>query len=242
MSEEELIPCPQLDKKYIETLVGTKIKNLNLYQRAFTHKSALKKYQLDDDYETREFMGDSVLGFVITKYLFDRYADQKEGFLTRARTKIVRSQTLAGFAKKLGLGNLILMDDKGIRNNWNNNPTILEDCFEALVGAIYLDLGMIYARDFILNILSSYDVSLEDDNYKDQVMRYCQSMKQKIPEYPVVSHDNGVFCVQLVMNNIVYGCGYAKTKKEAEQNAAYITLKTLNLKIPKHASGGAEAP
>jgi ribonuclease-3 len=240
MSEDELVPCPEFNRKHIETLVGTKIKNLNLYTRAFTHKSALKKYQLEDDYETLEFMGDSVLGFVITKYLFDRYADKKEGFLTRARTKIVRSQTLAGFAKKLGLGDLILMDDKGIRNNWNNNPKILEDCFEALVGAIYLDLGMIYARDFILNVIDTHDISLEDDNYKDQVMRYCQSQKQKIPEYPVVSHENGIFCVQLVMNDIVYGCGYAKTKKEAEQNAAFITLKTLNLKIPKHASSSSE--
>jgi ribonuclease III len=242
MSDDELVPCPEFNRAQIESLVGTKIKNLNLYIRAFTHKSALKKYQLTDDYETLEFMGDSVLGFVITKYLFDRYSDKKEGFLTRARTKIVRSQTLADFARKLNLGSLILMDDKGTRNNWNNNPKILEDCFEAFVGAIYLDLGMVHARDFILNILNTHDISLEDDNYKDQVMRYCQALKQKLPEYTVVSHENGIFCVQLMMNDIVYGCGYAKTKKEAEQNAAFITLKTLNLKIPKHASSGAETP
>lgn len=240
MSDEDLVPCPEFDRKHIETLVGTKIKNLNLYIRAFTHKSALKKYELSDDYETLEFMGDSVLGFVITKYLFDRYSDKKEGFLTRARTKIVRSQTLAEFAKKLNLGSLILMDDKGVRNNWNNNPKILEDCFEAFVGAIYLDLGIVHARDFILNILETHDISLEDDNYKDQVMRYCQAQKHTLPEYTVVSHENGIFCIQLMMNDIVYGCGYAKTKKEAEQNAAFITLKTLNLKIPKHASGCTE--
>jgi ribonuclease-3 len=228
-------------KNNIESLVGTKIKNLNLYIRALTHKSALKKYEhLTDDYETLEFMGDSVLGFVITKWLFDKYEDQKEGFLTRARTKIVRSETLAGFGKQLGLGSLILMDDKGIRNNWNNNPKILEDCFEALIGAIYLDLGMIHARNFILNIIEHAHISLVDDNYKDQIMRYCQALKLPAPEYNVVSLQHGIFCIQLIMNGMVCGIGEATTKKQAEQHAAYMALKTMNLSIPNYASKGPE--
>jgi ribonuclease-3 len=90
----------------IENLVGTKIKNLSLYQRAFTHKSALKEYeQFNDSFETLEFMGDSVLGFIITKFLFDRFEKRQEGFLTKARTKLVRSETLAEIATKLGLNN-----------------------------------------------------------------------------------------------------------------------------------------
>ena len=85
-----------VDKDQIEQLVGTKIKNLSLYQRAFTHKSALKEYEnLTESFETLEFMGDSVLGFIITKFLFDRYEERQEGFLTKARTKLVRSETLA---------------------------------------------------------------------------------------------------------------------------------------------------
>jgi len=228
-----------IDKSKIESIVGTKIKNLNLYIRALTHKSALKKYEnLTDDYETLEFMGDSVLGFVITKWLFDKYEHHKEGFLTRARTKIVRSETLAGFAKHLGIGDLILMDDKGIRNNWNNNPKILEDCFEALVGAIYLDLGMIQARDFVLRIIENANVSLIDDNYKDQIMRYCQALKLPAPEYQIVTFHQGVFHIQLVMSGIVCGHGEANTKKQAEQNAAHMALKTMNLTIPNYASKG----
>lgn len=233
-SPEPLIEPPEFDRKKIEKLVGTKIKNLNLYVRAFTHKSALKKYRLDGDYETLEFMGDSVLGFVITKYLFDLYEDQKEGFLTRARTQIVRSQTLAGFARELQLGQLILMDDKGILNNWNNNPKILEDCFEALIGAIYLDLGMVHAKNFILDIIKRADLSFIDDNYKDQIMRYCQANKLPAPEYTVEAHTNGTFCVSLKINNVDCGCGYATTKKQAQQNVALLALKTMNLQIPKH--------
>jgi ribonuclease-3 len=119
----------------IENLVGTKIKNLSFYQRAFTHKSALKEYeQCKESFETLEFMGDSVLGFIITKFLFDRFESRQEGFLTKARTKLVRSETLADIALKLGLNKLVLMDEKGIRNGWNNNPKILEDVFEGPCG------------------------------------------------------------------------------------------------------------
>ena len=136
-----------VDKTRIEELVGTKIKNLDLYQRAFTHKSALKEYeQFTESFETLEFIGDSVLGFVITKFLFDRYESRQEGFLTKARTKLVRGETLAKIANTLNLNELVIMDEKGMRNQWNNNPKILEDVFEALIGAIYMDIGLIHAK------------------------------------------------------------------------------------------------
>ena len=101
-----------LTKERAEQLVGTKIKNLDLYQKAFTHKSALKEYaQFTESFETLEFIGDSVLGFVITKFLFDRYESRQEGFLTKARTKLVRGETLAHIANQLGLQNYIIMDE-----------------------------------------------------------------------------------------------------------------------------------
>jgi ribonuclease-3 len=110
----ELTPAPKISRDVIHNLIGTKIKNIELYQRAFTHKSALKRYTgLDGSYETLEFMGDSVLGFVITKHLFDRHEKQQEGFLTKARTKMVRGRTLCEISKVLGLDKLILMDEKG---------------------------------------------------------------------------------------------------------------------------------
>jgi ribonuclease-3 len=230
-----LIEAPQMDRSKIEQLVGTKVKNLSLYTRAFTHKSALKKYKFESDNETLEFMGDSVLGFVITKYLFDKFEDRKEGFMTRARTQLVRSQTLAGFAKMLNLGDFIFMDDKGISNNWNNNTKVLEDCFEALVGAIYLDIGMVHAKNFILGVIQKSGFQFQEDhNYKDQIMRYCQAHKITSPEYCVSGNFNGVFGVTLMVDGLVWGCGYASTKKQAEQNAAQIAIKTMKLQIPKH--------
>ena len=224
---EVVPPPPVLHRDKVNSLVGTKIKNLALYQRAFTHKSALKRYcGLTGSYETLEFMGDSVLGFIITKYLFDLYEEKQEGFLTKARTKMVRGKTLCEISKNLGLHKLIIMDEKGERNGWVTNDNIMEDVFEALVGAIYLDLGMVHAKNFVLGVFAKFETSLEDDNYKDQLMRWCQVLKVPLPEYNVLNHSNGIFSIQVVVDGLDCGCGFATTKKEAEQNAAQIVLKT----------------
>jgi ribonuclease-3 len=217
-----------VSKEQIEQLIGTKIKDLTFYQKAFTHKSALKEYeQFNESFETLEFMGDSVLGFIITKFLFDRHESKQEGFLTKARTKLVRSETLADIALKLGLNKLVLMDEKGMRNTWNNNPKILEDVFEALVGAIYMDLGLLHAKQFVLRIYQDpkyVDLNsiMVDDNYKDHLMRYCQVNNLPLPEYRVIAHEDGVFFIDAMINNQYAGRGYAKSKKQAEQNAAMI--------------------
>tara|TARA_B110000483_G_scaffold27264_2_gene32916 strand:+ start:722 stop:1414 length:693 start_codon:yes stop_codon:yes gene_type:complete len=222
-----------VSKEQIEQLIDTKIKDLSLYQRAFTHKSALKEYeQFTESFETLEFMGDSVLGFIITKFLFDRHEEKQEGFLTKARTKLVRSETLADIALKLGLNDIVIMDEKGMRNSWNNNPKILEDVFEALVGAIYMDLGLLHAKQFVLRIYQDpkyIDLNsiMIDDNFKDKLMRYCQVNNLPLPEYRVVSHEDGVFFIDAIVNNQFAGRGYAKSKKQAEQHAAMIFFQQL---------------
>lgn len=215
-----------IDKESVDTLVGTKITNLDLYQKAFTHKSALKENEnLKGSFETLEFIGDSVLGFVITKFLYDRYEKHQEGFLTKARTKLVRGETLAGIATKLGLYKWIQMDEKGMRNNWNHNPKILEDVFESLIGAIYMDLGLLHAKEFILRIYNDPEfVNLQsimvDDNFKDHLMRYCQSNGLQLPVYTIAAHENGVFYINVFVDNVCVGSGCAKNKKQAEQYAA----------------------
>ena len=226
-----------IDKAQVEQVVGTKIKNLSLYQRAFTHKSALKEYEhLTESFETLEFIGDSVLGFVITKYLFDRYENKQEGFLTKARTKLVRGETLAHIANHLGLGKYVIMDEKGMRNNWNTNVKILEDVFEALVGALYMDIGLIHAKEFILRLYQDPDVIdmgtiMIDDNYKDHLMRYCQVNNWELPDYRVSGHHEGIFYIDIYVQNSFFARGAARSKKQAEQNAArnyFQALSTYN--------------
>jgi ribonuclease III len=215
-----------LTKERAEQLVGTKIKNLDLYQKAFTHKSALKEYErFAESFETLEFIGDSVLGFVITKFLFDRYESKQEGFLTKARTKLVRGETLAKIANSLNLNELVIMDEKGMRNGWNNNPKILEDVFEALIGAIYMDIGLIHAKEFILRIYQDSNIVdmnsiMIDDNFKDHLMRHCQVNNWPLPDYRVAAHHEGLFYIDIYINNGFVARGIAKSKKQAEQNAA----------------------
>jgi ribonuclease III len=222
-----LIDPPLLPRDVLSTLVGTKVKNTELYRRAFTHVSALKRYKgLTGSYETLEFMGDSVLGFVITKHLFDQYEKEQEGFLTKARTKMVRGKTLCEISKKLGFDQFILMDEKGIRNNWNTNANILEDVFEAFVGAVYLDLGMVYAKQFILNSFEKIEINLTDDNYKDQLMRLCQVLQLGPPDFELTGKSGDQFFITVKIDGMPGGCGFSTTKKQAEQNAAEIVLKT----------------
>ena len=220
-------------KPQIEQLVGTKIKNLDLYQKAFTHKSALKEYeQLNESFETLEFIGDSVLGFVITKFLFDQYESKQEGFLTKARTKLVRGETLANIAKILGLEKMVVMDEKGMRNGWNNNPKILEDVFEALIGALYMDLGLLHAKEFVLRIYNDpkyidLNLIMIDDNFKDHLMRYCKLNNWQLPEYRVSGHHEGIFYIDIYVNGQFMSRGAAKSKKQAEQNAAKLFFEQL---------------
>lgn len=222
-----------IDKVRAEQLVGTKIKNLDLYQKAFTHKSALKEYeQFTESFETLEFIGDSVLGFVITKFLFDRFEKRQEGFLTKARTKLVRGETLARIANALGLNELVIMDEKGMRNGWNNNPKILEDVFEALIGAIYMDIGLIHAKEFILRIyqnpkLVDMNSIMIDDNFKDHLMRHCQVNNWPLPDYRVSAHHEGLFYIDIYINNTFCSRGVAKSKKQAEQNAAQMYFQVM---------------
>jgi len=190
------------DKACIEKLVGTKIKNLDLYQKAFTHKSALKEYEnMNESFETLEFIGDSVLGFVITKFLFDQYESRQEGFLTKARTKLVRGETLAKIAKILGLDKLVIMDEKGMRNGWNNNPKILEDVFEALIGAIYMDIGLLHAKEFVLRIYNDpkyidMNLIMVDDTLRSS--HAILSVTLALPEYRVAGHHE-VFSISTFM-------------------------------------------
>ena len=178
-------------------------------------------------------MGDSVLGFIITKMLFDKYEEHQEGFLTKARTKLVRGNTLAHIARHLNLGKWILMDDKGTRNGWNYNEKILEDAFEALIGAIYMDLGLLHTKQFVLRIYNDNSIInmkqiMVDDNFKDKLMRFCQQSKYDLPQYPVEYYEDNLFCVSVIVNDIVIATGKAKSKKQAEQNAARLCLERLH--------------
>jgi ribonuclease-3 len=216
-----------IQREELESIINFKCQDISLYQTAFIHKSALKECpQLGDSYERLEFIGDSVVNFVVGKYLFDRYSSKKEGFLTRIRTKIVSGKCLSDMSKNLGLYRYVFMDQKGIRNNWNENDRICEDVFEALVGAIYLDAGMIAAREFVVACMDrfvNFEDIMQDTNYKDIIMRWTQANGMPLPEYTARElRENGVrvFEVNCFVNFVNCGRARAFNKKDAEQLAA----------------------
>jgi ribonuclease-3 len=224
------LPLHQHD---IERITGIPVVSFGPYVTAFTHKSACGPN--DDSYERMEFVGDSVLNFVVAKYLFDNFPGKDEGFLTRLRTKLVSGKFLSTLAWKMGLQNLIVMNQKALSRGWNANHRILEDVFEALVGAVYLDLGMIAARDFILTTIrqhADFNDVMVDTNHKDRLSRHLRKLGVAPATFAVVHESGGanaLFVVEATTGDAVIGRGEAKTKRDAEQHASRDALRRLGV-------------
>lgn len=219
----------------IEKILNMRVRDITLYQEALLHKSAVKLYNASRSNERLEFVGDSVLNFIIAKYLYDNYPDENEGFMTKLRTRLVSGKCLSQIAKNMGLQHHIRMNEKALRQTWNENARILEDALESLIGAIYLDQGLYITIQFILSQMRQnvdFDEILTDTNYKDILMRYTQMKGIKLPVYNLI-HEDGPnhsksFMVEVIVDDKSIGNGYGKSKKAAEQNAAHQAL--LHLK------------
>lgn len=245
-SENEIsLDVPHISKEKLEKIASMKINNCSLYRRALVHKSIQKLVKnskgdvqdyLKESNERLEFVGDSILGAVIADYLYKKYPDKNEGYLTKYRTRIVKGKTLAFFAEKIGIKDNILMSRQVISMNGLENKRFLEDAFESFIGAIYYDKGFDAAKKFILNVLEKFlDESkiLKDDNYKDLLLRYAQFIKTQHPEYNTIKEQgqphNRQFVVEVRLFGERQGKGIAKIKKEAEQLAAKEAIKRLNI-------------
>ena len=238
---------PHVTRDEIQLIIKMKVKNISHYQRALVHKSihkAVKRYQGTDiqEYiiqhnERLEFLGDSVLSLIVANYLFHKYPDQDEGFLTRIKTKLVNGTQLAKLAKSINLGKYILMSNHVQNIKGRDSQKILEDAFEALLAAIFNDLGFDAVNSFVLNIIEGLDFNeiLVEDNYKDLLLRYAQhdKIKPSTPDYILISTDgpphNRIFTVAVIINEIQHCQGTGKSKKQAEQVSAYFTLKKFNI-------------
>lgn len=220
----------------IENITGFRIRNLKLYQEAFVHKSAVKLLNAERSNERLEFIGDSVLNLVIAKYLYEKYPDENEGYMTKLRTRIVSGKCLSKIAEKIGLSAHVRMNEKALRQGWNSNARIQEDLFESLVGAIYLDQGLEMSTKFILSnlhdFLDSDDLQV-DTNFKDILMRHTQSVNTSLPIYLIESEIGPNHCKQFIVNakvnDYMIGQGIAKNKKQAEQRAAKNALICLGI-------------
>jgi len=239
---------PHVSREQIQKMLGgIKVKNVAIYQQALVHKSifkAVKRYTgpnlqsyLTQHNERLEFLGDSVLGLVVANYLFHKYPDRDEGFLTRVKTKIVNGAQLAKIARSIGLGQHILLSNHVESIKGRDSQKILEDAFEAFLAALYKDLGFDAVNSFIVDVINrtlDFEELLVQDNYKDMLIKHCQHyLKTSKLEFRLISTEgpphNRFFTIGVMINEQEYSRATAKSKKQAEQIASE---KTFHFLIP----------
>jgi len=237
-----------VSRRAIEALAGMPVGDLELYEHALRHRSLFRGTPTDgtESNERLEFLGDAVLGAVVAEILYRRFPDRSEGLLTRTRATLVNGKALAGYAEAIGLGTLILMSENMDASEGRRNHTILADAFEAVVGAVYLDLGFAASRRFVIAVLEQC-VDLEEaaadrSNHKSRLLEHVQALGLDQPVYEVLaeegpSHDRR-FTVAAGVAGERMGEGVDRSKKAAEQAAAREALATMREREPEPATAG----
>ena len=207
-------------------------KNVAIYNTAFSHSSYANEHRAKNDYERLEFLGDAVLDLVIADYLYSNHLE-KEGEMTKIRASYVCENALFEYSINLGLNKYIKVGHGEEKEGGKYKKAIVADIFEALIGAIYIDLGYATARRTVLDIIVPYienpDITFFSD-YKSALQEYVQT-EQKSLTYNLINeagpaHDK-TFTVEVEIDKIIYGVGTGQSKKEAEQEAAKEALKKL---------------
>lgn len=243
--EEQAQKFPNLEyfnkdtKKQLELMIGAKINNIAHYEQALTHRSYLSVINANfpnaESNERLEFLGDSVLGLVVTDYIFNFFPDIQEGELTKIRAKLVNKHSIALVAKNIGLQKFLKISFGTEKNFDKGGESIIADAFEALVAAIYIDKGIEKTVAFIYkNVLPLLELDniMTDTNYKSKLLELVQTTAKKPPMYSVImetgpDHDKE-YTVGVFANEQLIGTGIGKNKKEAEQNAAKNAIDNLN--------------
>tara|TARA_B100001123_G_C15341762_1_gene1035289 strand:+ start:507 stop:1316 length:810 start_codon:yes stop_codon:yes gene_type:complete len=219
-----------------------KVTNFDFYKTAFIHKSycKLKEYEEYENneecvplqttsYETMEFLGDAILGSIVSSYLYQRFYGihkQDEGFLTKLKIRIICGENLSKLSKSLSLEKYIILSKYVDENcSGRENSNILEDVFEAFLGAIYLDNDYKVAEKFIIQVIEKYidftEFLLFDTNYKDQITRYFQK-NYNDGNRPIYKHSkkDNIFICELYYKDKLIITGEGMSKKKSEQDVS----------------------
>jgi ribonuclease-3 len=211
-------------------------KNQKLLEQAFIHRSYLNEAKgLRESNERLEFLGDSILSLVVSEYLYKTYPSYDEGILTNLRSLLVNTKSLSIVAKDLGFGQMLKVSKGEAEAGGRENPSLLADCFEAFIGALLLDQGLEAAAKFIHeNLLIKTVELIKQRSLKDpksQLQEFTQAKKKGSPVYTVVLEEGPaharIFTVEVTVANKKYAQGSGKSKQEAEEEAAKVTLEML---------------
>lgn len=218
-----------------EKLIGMEFKDKDLLRQAFTHRSFLNEHKnLKGRHNERlEFLGDAVLELVITHYLYDEYPEKNEGDMTSIRSALVNATTCAEVAKKLEVNDYLLLSRGEAKDQGRARQYILANALEAIIGAIYIDLGYEKARDFILeHIAPMTEQIVEEELWADAKSKFqekAQDIEGVTPSYKTTKevgpdHDKK-FTVGVFLGDRLVSEGEGDSKQDAEQSAARNALK-----------------
>ncbi len=220
--------------KDLEAAIGYQFCNISYLQNALAHSSYANErwHNSFKSNERLEFLGDSVLGFVVAEYLYSQFPNHLEGDLTRMRADLVCETALAKAARKIDLGKHILLGNGEEQGGGRKRASILSDAFESVIAAIYLDGGMAVAKDFIMRfVLDEKPQQPQNRDYKTALQELVQQKKNQVLAYAMVGESgpdhNKQFAVELSLNGKVVGRGEGTSKKRAEQMAAKAAMEAL---------------
>lgn len=234
----ERFRIPSADRAFYDQLkiiLGFSPKNIELYKLAMVHRSVsyvLPKGKRVDN-ERLEYLGDAVLDTIVADYLFERYPNQKEGFLTKMRAKIVSRSSLNQLALCMGLETLVKISSGTLLSQKN----IYGNALEALIGAIFLDKGYQFTSEAVINnVLDRYidldELQVLDTDYKSKLIEFAQKHKISIAfdtrEDATVNSNPPRFIANLIFDGMQISEGYGNSKKEAEQQAAMAALEQID--------------
>ena len=217
----------------IEEKLGYEFRDARYVRTALTHSSYANEHRCQSN-ERLEFLGDSILGMVVAAHLYRLFPDMPEGKMTRLRAELVCEQSLWNVASRLGFGEKLRLGKGEELSGGRERHSILADCVEALIAAMYLDGGFEVAESFIeKHILSCLDeVSRSSgSDYKTELQELVQQKPNQLLSYEMVGESGPdhmkSFSFEVRLNGESLGCGEGRTKKEAEQNAARCALEAL---------------
>lgn len=226
------------DLKGLQKKLGIAFKDISILQQALVHRSFIHEnpeFELQDN-ERLEFMGDSLLGFVIALKIYEDSPGLSEGEMTKMRAALVRKESLAGLAGSLELGAYLYMGRGEESSGGRDKQSILSGAFEAVVGAVFIDQGFDASRDFIFRVFKggmdrAADKHLTAD-YKSQLQELVQSRNRTAPVYKIVRETGPdhakEFTVEVSVDGVVIGSGRGMSRRQAEKEAARVALDSLS--------------
>lgn len=215
----------------LQNRIGYDFRNAGLLKMALSHSSYINELQLDkhDDYERLEFLGDAVLELTVSEFLYNTKKEMREGEMTKLRASLVCEPTLSYCARSgFDLGTYVLLGKGEDASGGRTRDSIISDVFEAIIGAIYLDGGMDAARDFIDRfVLTDYERKIGFRDSKTLLQEYAQNhgleLVYELVEERGPSHDRD-YVMRATLDGRISEIGIAKSKKAAQQSAAYKIL------------------